>query len=312
MDKLKLPKNKAETKTDDEASSQVAPGKPDLVDRELSSEAPKEKPSKKKRVKLPKFISGWKLFRASLKDYKTNWKRYLLILGVVAVPANIISYIYSSSADQVASAYISFASIIMNVAFLWAITRGDKNGKLPGLREAYYDGSAAFVRFVLVSLVLVVMLIPAALGLALYTASLTAASYSGTNAGELALIGLIAVVLSIPSALLLVRYALAPIAAVYDDMRPFAALKLSRKFARKRYWVLLGRYAQLVVYLIIVSIPAVIVTSLLSYFGWIAIATVFFGIATTLVVLPLANRYLLNMFHELTAATSAPAQESTE
>jgi hypothetical protein len=280
--------------------------KQDVVDRGLTKEPKKAR--KAKKVKLPKLTSGWKLFMVSLKDYRKHWQKYVLILGVVAVPGNMIAYAYASSTDQIVTSYVSFASIIMNVAFLWAMTRSDKTGDMPGLRQAYYEGPAVLVRFVFVSLALIVFLIPAALGLGLYDAAASSASYSNTNSPELALIGIAALALCIPTVIFLVRVALAPIAVVYDDSRPMAALKLSWRYTKGRYWALMGRFAQLIVYLLLASLPAALLTSGMSYLGWIAPATIFFGAATTLIVLPIANRYILTLLQEIRTATDAKDQ----
>ena len=130
--------------------------------------------SKTKKAKLPKLPKPWGLFRSSWSDYRAGWKRFILILAIVAVPINLIPLFNFSTAAASIDSYTLFATIFMNVALIWAIVERDRSGKVPSLSHAYYDSSIAIIRFILVTLLLVLMLLPAALGATLLDVTLAA------------------------------------------------------------------------------------------------------------------------------------------
>jgi hypothetical protein len=313
MKKLKLPSRKPAAAP---AASEAATI-PDIVHASAQPPAdaktePKAKKTRTKRVKLPKIASAWDIFRSSLRDYRKNWKSYIKILAVVAIPANLIALFNLGSADQLTSSYVSFGSIVMNVAIIWAMVARERTGTVPKISAAYYDGSVALVRFLLVSFSIVIMLLPAAFGAALYIVSLQVADYSGIVGPEQYLIGLVALVLAIPSLYLIVRYATAPLAVVRDDLRPIAALKRARLLSLDRFWPIAGRLVLLGVFLIVLLLP-----SLLIYFGVFFLnignlAQVVFNILTTLTVLPIGNLYMLRLYRLLEHAQQPDAPiEST-
>jgi hypothetical protein len=263
------------------------------------------------KSKLPKIISPWGLFLASLAQFRAHWKPYVLILAVVAVPANILGIFSLGSSDALVQSYISFASIVMNVAFIWAITKQAKTGKVPKVSAAYYDGSVALVRYLLLSLALIVMLIPAAFGLSLFGIAQTASDYFNVTGPELALSALAAFVLAIPSLYLMVRYALAPFVLVQEGLRPVAALRRSRLLTMGRFWPVAGRLTALGLFIAIVSIPALLLLLGLSAFKLGNVPTVVFEIAATLTVLPIINIYMLRTYLALEKAQPAEAEPTS-
>jgi hypothetical protein len=273
------------------------------------------KPAKTKRLK---FRSAWGLFRDSFREFIADWKPYTKIIAIVAIPINVLPLLAGSDSDSGGDpllAFLPFAAIVMNVALIWAIVRRGKTGKAPTVAQAYYDGSAVFVRYLLVSMALVFMLIPAAFGAALYAASLYAVDPSALFGPEQALIGFVALVLASPTAFLLVRYGLGLVATVNDDLRPVAALRRSRALTIGRFWPVAGRLLMLGLFLALASLPATAVTFGLSFIRLGEIAATFFEIAATFIALPLANLYIYNLYKALEATpaqASSPAASTTE
>ena len=246
----------------------------------------------------PKLISAWKLWRAAWSDFRADWKYYAKILAVVAIPINLLGLSSSLSTDPSVNAYTSVAAIIMNVALIWAIVYAEKNKFVPGIAVSYYDGSVAIVRFLLATVVLVVWLIPAAFGAAIYLASLNVVS-AGATLSEQLLIGSVCILIALPSVWLLTRFGLAPLVTVESGMRPIAALRYARNLTLGRFWRTLSHYALLALYLIGLAVPIAIVTAVLSFLKLGAVPTVFFQLATTFTTLPLANLYLLRLLRTL-------------
>jgi len=196
------------------------------------------------------------------------------------------------------NAYTSIASIVMNVALIWAIVRAEKTGEVPRISSSYYDGSVAIVRYLLVTVLLVLMLLPAAFAAAIYLASMSSINTTSSLPEQL-LIGTVCVLIALPSFWLIIRFGLAPIAAVDTGLPPIAALRYARNITIGHFWSTLAHYALLGVYIICLAIPIALITALLSFLKLGPIPTIFFQLATTFIVLPLANIYLLKLMHNL-------------
>ena len=251
--------------------------------------------------------SAWKLWRAAWKAFRDDWMSYVKILAVVAVPISIMGLfegirtseqLFIAPVDPTVAAFANFATIIMNVALISAIIQSDKTGKVPGVSASYYVGTAGLVRFLLVAVVLVPMLIPAAFGAAIYQASLSVTQTS-VSLPEQLLIGSVCLIIALPSVWLIVRYGLAPIAAIDTGLPPVAALRYARNLTLGRFWRTLARYALLAIFLFVLAIPIAIVTAVLSFLKLGPVPTIFFQLATTFTALPLGNIYLLKLMHAL-------------
>lgn len=285
---------------------------PDTPVADTTTVTAKPKRVKKPKVKLPKILSGWKLIRASLGDFRRHWKRYTLILAVVTIPTNLSAIFNLAGSDQFAGSYLSLFSIIMNVALIWAMVQGEKTGTVSTLGEAYYDGSVALVRFILVTFALVVMLIPAALGVLLYLIGLTAQDVTGVSGPELIGVGIVALALAAPSFYLLVRYVQAPFAVVRDGLRPMAALRRSRLYSLGRFWPLAGRYVQLLAFITVLTFPAYLISALFTYLKWTSTGNFVFQCLATLIVLPIGNLFMLRVYRALEHSFNARTAEELE
>ncbi len=242
--------------------------------------------------------SAWILWRASWKNFRVYWLHYVKVMAVVSLPINLLGLSTSLATDASLNAYISIAAILMNVALIWAIFQIEKTGQAPRLSSSYYDGSVAIVRYLLVSISLVLMLVPAAFGAAIYLSSIRAIDTASSTPEQL-LIGLVCVLIALPSVWLIVRFGLAPIVAIVYGLSPFAALRYARSLTLGHFWQTAGRYGMLGLGLIALAVPIALATAGLSLLKLGPLATLFGQLATTFTALPLANIYLLHLLRGL-------------
>jgi hypothetical protein len=300
MKKLKLPGSRRDTAT---AAVAPKPSKP--------TKAPKSRP---KRIKLnyPKIPSSWRIFLDVLKDYRAHWKPYIKILAVVAIPAGVLSVISLGPAEATIQNYVSFASIAMNIAFLWAASQTIKKGVVPKVRSAYYDGSTAIVRFLLISMAIVFMLIPAALGAAFNLLIAQYSDYFGVPLAERIILGSLAAVLALPSLFLMVRFGLSLFVAVHESLAPIASFRRARLVTLGRFWTVAVRMISLLLVMLVTGLPAAAILVGLSMLGQVAIGAALFQIVATLTVLPIANLYMLKLYLILEDSFSVAAVEQLE
>lgn len=246
----------------------------------------------------PKPASAWKLFRTALIDLKQNIKRYSLIIAVVALPMDVLQLTPGLSNDPTFQGYSLVFIVIMNIALIWAIAVRERTGQVPSMASAYYDGSVAIVRFMLIVSAILAMLIPVTFAVVLYLLATSGLQVAGTIQENL-LILFVCILISMISGWLIVRFGLAPIIAVADGIRPVHALRYSRMLTQGRFWWVFARYGALILFIIITALPIAGVTALLSAVHLTPIATLFFQFVTTLTALPLINSFLLGLYRNL-------------
>lgn len=257
---------------------------------------------KPKRLKPAKPITARKLAKAAWRELKTGFKRYALIIGVVAVPQNLISLSASLAGNSTVTIVVNLAILTMNVVLIWAMVEREKTGVIPGPLTAYYDGSITLVRSVVVYAILLVMLIPLAIASSVYVLLLMGAEYGITTAAEEVLIGSICLLISLISFWLLARYLLAVIGVIADNLRPIAAVRFARQLTLGRFWRVVGRLAMLVLMLAVISIPISGVTALLTALKLPTLGAIVFKLVTSMVALPFAYAYLLALYRDLSAS----------
>lgn len=244
-----------------------------------------------------KLERSWALVKASLADYRKDWLPYVKILAVVSVPFNLVAIFDFQPADvQSFSTYGFFASIFMNVALLWSILEHNRGHK-PTMPQAYYTGVGQVVSYVLTTLLLVLMLVPLALGITIYSAA--AAPDQGTTPGEVLLVGVVALVIALPSFYLAARYGLSMLLVMRDKLRPIAALRRARQLTLGRFWPVTGRLLILVLLVLVLCVPAGLVTMGLSLLHQDAWGVALFQIITTFTVLPITYIFGLKLLDNL-------------
>ncbi len=271
----------------------------------------KKSPAKSRPPKLPKVTSSWQLFRAALIEVRQGYKLYLKIIAVVLVPGALLTWLGVLGGTTQWDAYATVVVIIMNLALLWAIISRQQSGRYPSLGQAYHIGTASMVSYSIINLLLLLMLIPAAFGVALYVVAAVAITAVGSSGAELVVFGLLGLVLALPTGYLIVRFLLALVIAAAGGVRPVAALRRSHRATHRRFWPAAGRIVMLLVFLLVALIPVFALTFGLSYLPIGRGLAVFFQIAVTITVLPVACVYLVNLLTALEQGRSTPVSQLT-
>lgn len=203
------------------------------------------------RGQLPRF---WSLAKDSLRDYWTNRRSLVGVTLAAALPLGFLSLL---SEDPGIRVYGSFAAIIMNLALVWVIVRTQK-GYIVGVKEAYYDGTAAMVRFLLVALVLVLQLLPFVVGATIFSAAVTDVTVS-VGLPERLLVGLLWLILAIPTARWATKYCFALLLVSQPGVTPLQALRSSKQRVQGKSWKVFGRLTSLVAMsVLLIFIPTAI------------------------------------------------------
>lgn len=199
--------------------------------------------------------SIWTLLKASWQIWITNFIRISRIILIIALPVSLLTLSASVSGDGTATAYISLVSVVMDLALLWAINH--LHIAPPTIREAYYQGTAAIVPFMLVVLVLTIELIPLSIGAWLLGTGL--APTVAIQPVEKLLIGLVGASLATPSLWWLSRDIFGIFHVLRPNTRPVQALKASRQAVKGRTWLVMGRLIILVLAMLaLISVPSVL------------------------------------------------------
>ncbi|HSX02396.1 MAG TPA: hypothetical protein VLI05_03740 [Candidatus Saccharimonadia bacterium] len=247
-----------------------------------------------------------RLALASLRDLWAHWRIYMPIVAVVALPIDILSMVPNLANDMSFNAYGSIASLFMTVALIYAIGRISAGAAHLKLSTAYYDGSIAIVRFTIVVSLLVILLIPAALGAMLYIIGAYPSQTVYISSGEQILIGAAALIVSMLSWWWLARFIFSIYAVVEDNYRPAAALRYSRQLTLKRFWRVFGRLVSLVVGVAVVMLVSYIPPALLGlvYHNATVVSALFLTLLM-LIGLPLLNLYMFKLYRDLSASHAA-------
>ncbi len=258
----------------------------------------KTKARTKTKSKTIIFPGGWRLFRDSLSDFGLHPWRYLFLVGIVAVPTNLISLATVIAGDPTTILYENLGSIFMTTALIWAVTHAQKDDSMK-LRQAYYEGSTMAVRFILILVVLAAMSIPAAVGLSLYSLGTSTATGTAPLPVQLILGGL-AILLAIPTFYWMVRYGLVIIRLAITDEWPIAALKSIRRLTLGYFWPLARRAAQLVLWILLLMIVPGIVFVTLAAATHAVIFIIFLQLSFSLVIWPFSALYIYRLYRVLT------------
>ncbi len=238
--------------------------------------------------------SPWQLLKKALRDYRQHWVLLVGIVVVVGAPVALVSVfgIVDTSSDTTAAAYVGFAQVAMNAAVIYAITRiVAGTAVLPTIRAAYYNGSGAFIRLFLVSVILVLMLVFLLLGLFIVAAGVLAPGAQLALVEQLLLIGL-AIAVALPSLWLLPR-SLWAIYLIYEtQLGPIQAVRSSWNVTTGRTRATLGYVAALGVFLLgLLALPVAAIVVLQMLTQWPVWEPVL-QLTATLIVVPISNLYL--------------------
>lgn len=292
MKKLKLPKGR--NTTDPEIV-------PDAVAPVSDPPTPKRKARRRRQKDVapnaPKSIpSSWQLFKLSLISFGAEWRSYLKIMLTAAVPIAVLSLLNNQTNDANTAAYVSLMSMLMNVCLLWAIDFRHRYGVLPGARQTYYDGSAAFVRFFLTFLFMVLAFLPAGVASTLVALSSEAVANGIISPLIQVYVVIVAAFVALPTLYWIVRRLPALVVVVAEDAYPLSAWRSSQALTARRFWPVARHLALLVVFCFIIAIPSIAVLVVCSLLGLSSLGSGLFELIATVTVLPVGYLYLYNLY----------------
>lgn len=235
------------------------------------------------------------LLRRTLALWRAHQKILLSIVAVVAIPSTIIGN--WAGGDSSLSAYLAVATTAMNLALIWTVIRLQRS-RIVKLREAYYQGTAAMVRFFLVAVALAIQFIPAAIGFTVYILGTTGSTVT-VGSGEKLLLGVVAIVLALPTVYWFVRYVLSIYVVVEDDLRPLAALRRSREVVRGHFWQVLRGLVALVLVLVAILVVPSFGVALIGHGAASQVVVTLFQLAVSLFGLPFIHIYMYELYRGL-------------
>ncbi len=299
MKKLKLPKRGA---TPTEESSEAA------------SDTPAPLKTKPGRGPRPAAIqSSWTIFRAAVGDFIADWRPYTKILLTGAVPIAALSLANATDADPTTAAYISVFTMIVNITLVWSINYRFHKGAVPDLRTAYYDASRVIVRFLLTFFRLLLVLIPAAIGSAIYQFFANElVTYGDINSFQATIAIIIAALLWVPTFYWLCRRVMSLFVVISEDKYPGAAWRRSQAMTAGRFWVVARHLVLFVLFGFLVAIPATLLLFIFTLVRLPLVADLLFQFAATLTILPIGYLYLYKLYRELDKTAPSPTAAESQ
>lgn len=239
------------------------------------------------------------LFKTAWSTYVSNWLLLLGVAATVAVPSALLNWL---GGTQEVSIFSSLAALFMNLALIWTISNLEAKTR-PGVKQAYYQGTAKFIVFFLVLASLAAMLLPFVWGTSLYTTGMS--SLAAISMVEKIFIALLSLLLSLPSLFWLNRYFLALFALQEEGSTPLLALRASKRLVKGRGWTVLRRnLAFMLGMILLLVLPTVVLLVSFEYSGN-QVFLYMLQLITTLVFLPFSYVYWFGLYRALLAAGPA-------
>ncbi len=283
-----------------------------------------------KRVKQavrPKPMGGFRLFGATLRTLRENWKTFLgisliyavlsqiLVQGVLGFDVagakqaltttwqggistwgngfSVLTSLFGSNGEvsDVAGLYQFILMIVGSLAIIWTfrhVTRGEK----VRVRDGFYKGMYPLIPFLLVYLVMALQLIPIALGTYLYNSS--GPGFAIVNGIEAAIWILVMGLLTILTLYLLSSSVFALYISSLPGATPLESLRTARKLVYGRRLVIVGRFAVLPILILVVGgaliIPAILISSVVAVIVYFIL---------NMLLLPIVHGYMYGLYQEL-------------
>lgn len=197
----------------------------------------------------------------------------------------------SGSSSSAAGTYQVFLLIITSLAVIWSL-RQVMSGQKIRIRDAYYQGMYPLIPFILVLLMIMVQLLPLAIGAGLYNTVIT--NLIAVNAFEKIIFLLIFLALAYWSVYMVCSSLFALYIATLPNMTPIKALKSAKQLAKFRRLSIFRKLLFLMLILLVVS--AVIMLPIILWITPLA-RWVFFILA--ILELLFAISYLYAVYREL-------------
>jgi hypothetical protein len=212
------------------------------------------------------------------------------LIGGVAVFSFLLGAAGSTSSD-VGSVYQSLLLILISLAIIWALRQTHAKKKV-SVKDAFYKGIHPFIPFLLVLIVIILQLIPFAIGTTLFSV----VSSTGLAVGGIEQLFWILVfgLFGLLSLYMLSSSLFATYIVTLPDVLPLQALRSARGLVLNRRWAVMRRV--LLLPIAIVLLGAVIMIPLIIFATPLA-EWVFF--ALSILSLAFIHSYLYSLYREL-------------
>lgn len=212
------------------------------------------------------------------------------VIGGIAVFSFLLGAT-GSAGSEAGSVYQTVLFVIVSLAFIWAL-RQSKANYIVGIKESLYKGMYPLIPFVMVLLVIVLQLIPFAVGTMLY----------GTIQGSGLAVGIIENIFwllvfglfGLLSLYMLSSSLFALYIVTLPDVEPMQALRSARKLVQYRRWSVMRRVLLLPIAVIV--IVALIMVPVIIFLTPVAELTFF---ALSMFSLVIGHAYLYSLYREL-------------
>ena len=244
---------------------------------------------------MPKTLA---LIKSSIRDAWRLKGSLAPIILLIIIPVLILNLVTSN--DQTLGSYGSFATLVMNIAVIYAVIKLKTGAKKMTIAEAYYKGTARFVAFMCVVGLLALQMIPLLIGGLIYVSGSTGATV-GLGPVEMVLLGGIWLIFALPTFRWLTRSVFALYLVQDDTMGPLASVRASSALVRGKSWRVLGYIlAGTVLMFILLIIPSLAVSTLPDTASLLSkIATSLLQVLSALVLVPFASVYGYNIVEAL-------------
>lgn len=282
------------------------------------------------RIKVDKPpTNAFKIFGGAVAVLARNWKTFLLVIVIYGVlnallvqgfsaagnldkaketldqaftgnwaqlGSGLTVFVYllgasGNTASPTAGAYQLILVLVISLAVIWLLRQFYAGHKVRA-RDGFYQGMSSLVQFLLVLSVIVLQLIPMALGLLLFSA--VNANHIAASALEAILWASFTFALVLFSLYMLSSSLFALYIVTLPGMTPLQALRAARQLVAYRRWSTLRKV--LFLPLALVLIAALIVVPVILFATPLA-AWVFFVL--TMLLLPLTHSYMYSLYRSL-------------
>ncbi len=208
--------------------------------------------------------------------------------------ASLFAYLVTNSTsgqNPGASVYQAVIQVLMSLALIWTL-RQLYAGRKVGIRDGFYQGAYPLVPFVLVLVVIAVQVIPAAIGVYLYS-TVNGTGIAATTAEQIlwAVVAFLAVLLSL---YLICSSIIALYIVSLPNMRPMAALKSASQLVQFRRWAVLRKLLFLPLVMLIAG-AVVLFPVILIYTP----AAPWVFLLLSMVALPIVHSYVYALYRSL-------------
>jgi hypothetical protein len=271
-----------------------------------------------------KLVGSFRLLWRSLAILRRHWKLFLGIIAVYTVlnwalvrgfnisgnfntiksglgdmsswssSASLFAYLLGtggSSDGASAGSYQFILVTLVSLALIWAL-RQVFGGHMPRIRDTFYRGMGPLVPFILVGLVVLLQLLPLAIGLGLY--GMVTGGGVAVAVVERLLWALLTIALALMSLYLITSSIFALYIATLPDMTPMKALRSARDLVRNRRLEVLRRILflpfALLLIMIVLVMPFILVAPVVALWLFFLLSSVSIAVI---------HSYMYSLYREL-------------